>query len=173
MKVILIGYMGSGKSSVGKILAGKLEIPFTDLDEEIEEEAGMSIPEIFAGKGAVYFRRLERELVAKRLAGPGSFVMAAGGGTPCYGNTMELIRETPEAVSVYLKTTVPVLSQRLFPEKENRPLLAHLNSENELKEFIGIHLFERSGFYEQASLVVDASVNSPEEIAGTILRKLL
>ena len=85
MKIILVGYMGSGKSAVGEQLC-LLNCKFVDLDQAIAEETGSSISELFATKGEVYFRKIERKLVAKILSDSSNLVLATGGGTPCYGD---------------------------------------------------------------------------------------
>ena len=91
MKVVLLGYMGSGKSSVGALLASKLEISFFDLDAIIEEEEQLSVNEIFAKKGEIYFRKKEHSVLHSLLEKKESFVLSLGGGTPCYFNNHEVI----------------------------------------------------------------------------------
>ncbi len=172
MKIVLIGYMGSGKTSVGKVLAEELHIPFRDLDFEIEKTEAKSIAEIFQEKGEIYFRKLENRTVEFLLSEKDDFVLATGGGTPCYANSLSLMLDSPDTLTVYLKTSITNLSNRLFREKENRPLISHLKSEPEMKEFIGIHLFERSHFYNQAGLIIDTKEDSPNTIAKRILEEL-
>lgn len=172
MRIVLIGYMGSGKTSVGKILAEALNIPFRDLDLEIERREGASIPEVFANKGEIYFRKLENKTLKDVLSEPEAFVLATGGGTPCYANSLDVMINAEDTLTVYLKAPLTVLSNRLFVEKDERPLIAHLASKEELIEFIGIHLFERSHFYNQAGLIVDVSEDCPKTIAKRIIDKL-
>lgn len=172
MKIVLIGYMGSGKSSVGEKLALVMGIPFKDLDAEIEKQDGISIPKIFSEKGEIYFRKLENNVLKSLLATPDAFVLATGGGTPCYGDSMTYITSHEEVVSVYLKTPLDVLTTRLFSEKENRPLLAHLKTEENLNDFIRKHLFERAYFYNQAALIVENGEESINETVEKIILKL-
>ncbi len=161
MKIVLIGYMGSGKSTLGKALASRLSIPFLDLDYLIEEKTGMSIPEIFKSKGPIYFRKLESEVLLSLKDRNNSFVLSTGGGTPCYGNNIGVMKEiTPNVV--YIKLPVSALAKRLANTQEQRPIIADLNNE-ELVEFVGKHLFERLPFYEQAPIVIDTQDRSVEE----------
>lgn len=172
MKIVLIGYMGSGKSSVGRILSSKLNLTFKDLDDEIQKEEAMSIPEIFSKKGEIYFRKAESKVLKQLLSLNEDFVLATGGGTPCYANSLSEMLNAKETMTVYLKTPLPVLCDRLIAEKGKRPLLAHLNTKNEIMEFVGIHLFERSHYYNQAGLVVETGEDTPEKIADTIAQNL-
>ncbi|MDN3725320.1 shikimate kinase [Aequorivita sp. SDUM287046] len=155
MKIILIGYMGSGKSSVGRELAARLGVRFIDLDAEIEIQENVSISKIFSEKGEIFFRKLENFVLQRILQLDENYVLATGGGTPCYGNAMEIIIGQKDAISIYLKTSVDRLIARLVTEKDNRPLLAHLKNEAELNEFVRKHLFERSYFYNQAGIKVE------------------
>lgn len=172
IKIILIGYMGSGKTLVGKSLAIKLNLPFKDLDEEIEKVEGISIPDIFSQKGEIYFRKLENQVLKKLLLLDKGFVLATGGGTPCYADSLPAMLNTQNASTVYLKTPIHVLCDRLIKEKENRPLLAHLKTREEMLEFVGIHLFERSHFYNQAQIIVSTDESSAEEIASEIASEI-
>ncbi len=172
MKILLIGYMGSGKSSVGKILSELLEIHFKDMDTEIEKFEGRDIPSIFAKKGEVYFRKLENRVLKSLLDSKEDFVLATGGGTPCYSNSLPLILKAENTRTVFLKTDLSVLVDRLMPEKTDRPLLAHLETREALMEFVGIHLFERSHFYNQAQLIINTQNDPPKKIAKRILEKL-
>lgn len=172
MKIVLIGYMGSGKSSVGKKLAAVLGIPFKDMDDEIEKQEGISIPKIFLEKGEIYFRKVEIEVLKNILSKSEGFVLATGGGTPCYADSMNFLLKQKDLVSVYLKTPIDVLTTRLFSEKENRPLLAHLKTEDNLNDFIRKHLFERGYFYNQAALTVENRGESVNETVEKIILKL-
>lgn len=172
MKVILIGYMGSGKSSVGKILSKLLSIPFKDLDEEIQTAEGISISQIFSERGEVFFRKLENKTFKNLLSQNEGFVLSIGGGTPCYGDSLSAMLKAKDTLTVYLNTPLQVLCDRLWLDKTKRPLLAHLNTKEELLEFVGIHLFERSHFYNQAGLVIETGNDSPEQIARRIIERL-
>ena len=158
MKVVLIGYMGSGKSTIGKTLAKTLEYDFIDLDDYMIAKEKMTIPQIFGKKGELYFRKKEHQYLQELLELNRDVVIALGGGTPCYGSNMDLILDAEDTTSFYLKASIPALAERLFGEKKNRPLISHLDKMDDLKEYIGKHLFERGFYYSrsQFSIVVDA-----------------
>ena len=117
--LVLVGLMGCGKSSVGKRLAGKLQLPFVDADEEIEKVAAKSISEIFADHGEDYFRNGERKVIA-RLLSAGPQVLATGGGAFMTPETRERIKEN--GISIWLKAELPVLMRRV-QKRDTRPLL--------------------------------------------------
>lgn len=169
-KILILGYMGSGKSLIGKLVAQRLEIPFYDLDDLIEKRLEMSISEIFQQKGEIYFRKIEHQYFNELLDSNQTFVLSLGGGTPCYANN-HLQFSGENISSIYLNASIDTLSTRLFPERAKRPLIANLN-EDEFKEYIAKHLFDRSYFYNQASLRVLVNDNTPEEITDEILLKL-
>ncbi|PWK24523.1 shikimate kinase [Maribacter polysiphoniae] len=166
MKIVLVGYMGSGKSTIGRILANRLNIKFLDLDDHIEAKEGMGIPQLFESKGEIYFRKKENEHLKQILNGTDHFILSTGGGTPCYGNNMEAILEATPNV-FYLKVTIPGLIERLAPEKAHRPLIANI-PDGELPEFIGKHLFERSFFYSMAEHAIQTDGKSVEAIVAEI-----
>lgn len=166
-KVILLGYMGSGKSSVGSFLAEKMAINSYDLDKLIEEFQQKTISEIFNEKGEIYFRKVESQVLSDFLNHKTSFVLALGGGTPCYANNHELL-QGDDVISIYLKTSVDTLVKRLKKEKNHRPLIAHL-SDDELKDYINKHLFDRNFYYHQAGYVVPTDDKTPSQIADEIL----
>lgn len=148
--VFLIGFMGSGKTHWGKILAERLGAPFLDLDDFIEKNEGKTISEIFAGSGENGFRILERENLLRLAALPPA-VVATGGGTPCFFNNMRWMQE--HGTTIYLKTPPEMLFERLKNEREQRPLLKNL-SETELKNFIQKRLEEREPFYSRADFIL-------------------
>ena len=170
-KIVLLGYMGSGKSSVGKLLANDLSIPFIDLDDYIEDRLHMSIPDIFGKKGEIYFRKQEHLLLKEIMESEAGSVIALGGGTPVYSQNMDLILSYTQQV-FYLKVSIPVLAERLITEKDHRPLIRHLEDE-ELPEFIGKHLFERNPFYNQASHILEVGELDQEEIVQLIKQYLV
>ena len=162
----MLGYMGSGKSLLGKGLADRLGLPFGDLDTLIESEVGMAIPEIFEKKGELFFRKTEHALLKKVLDSGGPLVLSLGGGTPAYAGNMDLVtRATPH--SFYLQHSIPSLVQRLEKEREQRPLIAHLPPE-ELYDFIGKHLFDRIPFYTRATHTIACDGKEPEAILEEI-----
>lgn len=171
MLVVLLGYMGSGKSTVGKLLGERLNLPFTDLDEYIESEVGTAIPEIFREKGELFFRKKEHELLVDLLASGQPRVLSLGGGTPAYaGNMDRVLKATPN--SFYLQHTIPSLVGRLTSEKAQRPLIAHL-PDSELPEFIGKHLFDRGPYYLKAAHTLVSSDKTVEELVDEIEGKLV
>ena len=173
MKIILLGYMGSGKTGVGQLLSEKLKLPFLDLDSEISDSEKRSIPEIFGNSGEIYFRLKETEVLQQTLSSPAErFILSVGGGTPCYGKNLQLMKEAPGSVLVYLKTSLPELTRRLLQEKEQRPLISHLETEELLNDFIRKHLFERTYYYNQSDVVVETDGKTPEEVSDAIFERL-
>jgi shikimate kinase len=170
MKVVLVGYMGSGKSSVGKLLALQLGIPFYDLDAVIEDIEQLSISDLFEKKGELYFRKSENKILQQILHKDESFVLSLGGGTPCYYNNHELLLQDG-IVSFYLKATSAKLVERLQVEKESRPLVASLNKE-ELLDFVNKHLFDRSYYYHQVNHVVAIDEKSVDQLVDEIVQQL-
>ena len=170
MKIVLIGYMASGKSTIGKILAKELNLSFIDLDHYISDREQMSIPEIFTQKGEIYFRKIETKYLLEVLEKEQEFILSLGGGTPCYGNNMEIILNS-DAASVYLKASIPTITERIRTGKRKRPLVAHLSNE-ELPEFIGKHLFERQFYYLQSNHSIAVDGKQKYEIVDDLLKAL-
>lgn len=171
MKIILLGYMASGKSTIGRLISKEIKIPFIDLDAFIEEQEGKNIATIFKEEGEIYFRLKEHEYLKELLSKEDDFILSLGGGTPCYAKNMELILADKNSTSVYLKTNIKTLVDRLKKSKTKRPLVANLN-DNDLTEFVAKHLFERSFFYEKATVKINTS-NKPIKEIITELSKLL
>ena len=166
MKIVLLGYMASGKSTIGREISKKLDMKFIDLDDYISKREKSSISEIFKVKGEIYFRRIESFYLSEILNSKDSIILSLGGGTPCYSNNMELILNS-EASSIYIKASIITLVARLTSEKNKRPLVAELENDK-LTEFVAKHLFERRFFYEQASITVITEDKSIEEITTEI-----
>lgn len=169
MLISVLGYMGSGKSQVSKILSQKLHFTLVDLDEEIATREQKTVSQIFSEKREIYFRTKEKEVLQEILNLSSNCVLSLGGGTPAYFNNMDLI--CAQSVSVFLQTSVPVLKQRLLPEKKIRPLIAKIPDEK-LEEFIAKHLFERNQFYSKAALTVLTDHKTSDQIAEEIIRIL-
>ncbi|MBI3137538.1 MAG: shikimate kinase [Sphingobacteriales bacterium] len=165
MKVFFIGFMGSGKSHWGHLLSNKLGIRFFDLDEQITEQAGKSIPEIFAEEGEERFRLLEKEVLHIITESHDRFIMACGGGTPCYFNNIEYMNNA--GTTVWINTPAETLFSRLIKEKENRPLIRNL-SDDQLRGFISKKFSDRRIYYEQAELVVDEEPVHLDKLIETI-----
>ncbi len=168
MNIILLGYMGCGKSSIGRDLASKLEMECLDLDQYIEAREKKSINKIFEENGEIYFRKKENEYLKMVLETYTNTIISLGGGTPCFAGNLELIKSRKDAKSVYLKTSLQELVTRLFTEKHKRPLISHVNSQEDLKDFIRKHLFERSFYYNQAEYIISTDDKEVEEIATEI-----
>lgn len=154
--IVLVGMMGSGKSSVGRRLANRLDLPFVDADTEIEIAAGISIPEIFALHGEETFRSGERRVIARLLAAPRAFVLATGGGAYMNEKTRECIAE--RGISIWLKADPDVLMQRVR-KRPNRPLLQTSDPETALRALLA----QREPIYAHADITV-ISPDAPHEI---------
>ena len=171
MKIVILGYMGSGKSTVGRLLAREMGTNFIDLDQYIEEQLHTSIPELFRLKGEIFFRKTEHNYLKEILHQPKDAVISLGGGTPCYsGNMATILQHTPHVF--YLRMPIAVLLERLKKEKSDRPLISDIPDE-ELPAFIGKHLFERRNFYEMATHTIDAGKKPPEELVEEIKKQLV
>ena len=168
MKIFLIGFMGSGKSHWGKELSKKLMIPFFDLDEKIEEHTGRSIPQIFAEEGEEHFRLLEKEVLYLLTESHEAFVMATGGGTPCFYNNIDYLKKN--GIVVWLNCSVDCLFRRLVKEKDKRPLISAI-SDNELKSFIVKKFSNRKIFYQQADVIINKDELHLEELLGRIFHE--
>lgn len=169
-KIILVGYMAVGKSTIGKIMAQKMNFRHQDLDELIEKEENLTINEIFNQKGEIYFRKVEHLLFKSLVESNESLIISTGGGTPCYANN-HLMLNGNGIVSVYLSAPIALLFERLLKGKESRPLVAN-QSEEEIKEFIAKNLFERSYYYNQSKYKVEVIGKMPNEIADEIIALL-
>jgi shikimate kinase len=152
MKIFLIGFMGSGKTHWGHLLSQRLNILFFDLDEEVVKAEGKSINEIFADEGEEYFRLREKEVLYDIAETSSSFVMACGGGTPCYFNNIEYMNNA--GTVVWINTTINTIFQRLMGEKDSRPLIRELSDE-QLKGYIKKKFADRKIYYEQADVVME------------------
>ena len=172
MIVVLIGYMASGKSTLGRILAKKLSYEFIDLDDYIEKNEKSTISNIFKLKGEIHFRKLETHYLNELLNSKSNLVLSLGGGTPCYSNNMDLVLNAKNVKSFYLKTSIPTLIARLKNEKSKRPLVAHIKTDEMLVEFIGKHLFERSQFYNLANVTLATDKKSAKDIIEELVFEL-
>ena len=172
MIVVLIGYMASGKSSIGKKLAKKLNYNFADLDDLIEEKENLTVAEVFKTKGEVYFRKQEAIHLKEQMDKNTDLILAVGGGTPCYGTNMDDILKANNVKSIYLKGSLTTLVKKLIKKKSKRPLIAHIETEEAMAEFVGKHLFERAFFYNQAEIKVSIDNKTKDDIANDIVSTL-
>lgn len=154
IRIILIGYMGAGKTTVGKALAQELHLPFYDLDWYIEERYHRTIPQIFAERGEEGFRKLERQMLHE-VAEFEDIVLSSGGGTPCFFDNMDYMNA--QGQTVYLKASPEVLYQHLKMGKTERPLLKDKTAE-EMMDYIRASLQQREPFYEQARHTLDVNL---------------
>lgn len=169
-KIVLLGYMGCGKSTIAQNLSKITQIPFLDLDVCIEKKANLSIKEIFEQFGEINFRKLEHEMFLELLQSPENSIIGLGGGTPCYANN-HLLLQRDDLDSIYLKASIETLYNRLVYNKSKRPLIANMEEE-EMREFIAKHLFDRSFYYNHAQHKVVVDNRTVEETVQDILAVL-
>ena len=169
-KVILIGYMAVGKTTIAQLLSEKMGVKYVDLDKLIEKKTNLTISELFNLKGEIYFRKIEHQIFEEIMKNDENLIVSTGGGTPCYADN-HLFLNYENSQSVYLKASMPVILEKLKSEKVTRPLVAN-QSEEELKEFVAKHLFERSYFYNQANFKIDIDNKNPEVIVDEIIQLL-
>ena len=170
MKLFLIGYMGWGKSSLGKKLAKRADYEFVDMDSIIEQREGAPIADIFHYAGEEYFRKTERAVIEELGEVDGNYVISTGGGVPAWEDNME--RMNTIGSTVYLRRTAQQIASRLSPHgRQKRPKLRGLNDE-ELVEFMTKNMAEREPFYSKATHVIECASYSDEEIIEIILSKL-
>jgi len=150
-RIILIGYMGAGKTTLGKSLARHLGLEFIDLDWYIENRFHQSVSQLFATRGEEGFRKIEQNMLHE-VAEFEDVVISAGGGTPCFFDNMEYMNQ--QGLTVYLKATPEILRTHLRMGKQKRPLIAQKNDE-ELDIFIRESLDKREPYYNQAHLIFD------------------
>lgn len=166
-RIYITGFMGSGKSTYGKELATELGYDFLDLDEAITKKSGLSITQIFEKQGEENFRKLESEAL-KETEKLKNFVIATGGGTPCFNNQMQWMNE--HGKTIYLKMFDGDLYARLLEEQEERPLIKG-KSEEELQNFVYKTLRERAVFYHQAEILIDPLRFAAKDLAAILQGK--
>ncbi len=164
MIIFLIGFMGSGKTTLGKRLARKLGYEFVDMDYYIENKEGMKVSEIFEAKGESYFRELERSFL-ESLETDRELVIGTGGGAPCHGHNMDIMNT--KGVTVYLKMSPVSLASRLGKARNIRPLIAGLE-EWQLRDFIEDKLREREIFYNKARCIIKGENVKPHHVISLV-----
>jgi shikimate kinase len=153
MNIFLIGFMGSGKTTLGKKIASRLGYSFVDMDKAIEQEQGKSIPELFESLGEEKFRKIEADWLKKFQAG--NTVVATGGGAPCHHTNLEIMKA--KGTTVYLRSSPGNLAKRLFDSPASRPLINHVKHDlTGLTAFVTSKLAEREPFYNQSDVVFDS-----------------
>ena len=172
MIIVLIGYMASGKTSIGKKLAEKLNYNFIDLDDLIEDKENMSVTDVFKEKGEIYFRKQESYYLNRLLESENNTILSVGGGTPCYSGNIDVILSAENVRSIYLKASLTTLVNKLMTKKATRPLIAHIETTEEMIEFIGKHLFERIQFYNKAEIQVSIDNKTKDDIVEDIILEL-
>ncbi|MFN4930248.1 MAG: shikimate kinase [Bacteroidota bacterium] len=163
--VYLTGFMGSGKTTVGKKLAAQLNYTFIDLDSYIEKQEGRSISELFNEHGENYFREVEHQCL-QTLLKLEKLVVACGGGTPCFYDAMQQMNE--HGITVYLQMNVLAIFNRLKQGRMQRPLIAG-KSDEALRQYIDEKLKEREPLYLQAQIVVPAIDLNISELKNKII----
>ncbi|MBS3769453.1 MAG: shikimate kinase [Bacteroidales bacterium] len=151
MRIFLIGFMGSGKTTAGKQLASRLSYRYFDLDEFIEQQEQDSIRKIFEKKGEPYFRKKESKYL-RDISHYEDCVISTGGGAPCFFDNMDYMNNT--GITVYLKMKPEQLVSRLKDGREERPLIKN-KDDQELLQFIRDKLSERETYYSKAHMIVD------------------
>jgi shikimate kinase len=162
VKIFLVGYMGSGKSTLGKKISLKAKIPFYDLDQEVEKASGLTVTAFFEKFGETRFREEETKILKELIDRENDLVMATGGGTPCFHGNMELMNKY--GVTIYLELPLPMLVQRLEKNTEKRPLLKG----KDMNAFIEEHIKQRYDYYEKAKITVDARWIKQENIKSLL-----
>lgn len=166
MLVFLVGFMGSGKTTIGLEIAKALDIDFFDMDELIQDQQAMTISEIFRNYGQDYFRALERDMIRDfGQSFDGDVVIATGGGAPCFFDNIEQMNQI--GTTVYLNLQPATLLERLEGEADGRPLIAGKTSE-EMLDLINKMHEQRAPYYEKSSYVVDGN-RTPDTIVEHIL----
>lgn len=172
IRIILVGYMGAGKTTIGKVLAKELGLSFFDIDWFIENRFCRTVSQLFAERGEEGFRKIEREMLHE-IAEFEDVVISAGGGTPCFFDNMDYMNR--QGRTVYLKAAPEVLYSHLQAGRRKRPLLAG-KSDEEMKAYIVRSLAEREPFYSQAQCTFETDLlESRQQIEEAVgrLRKLL
>lgn len=166
MKIYLIGYMGSGKSTLGISLAEALCISWLDLDAEIETRYKISITDFFSKYGETAFREVEHKVLNEFASTP-DMVISTGGGVPCFHNNMELMNQT--GLTIYLEATPALILTRIGPYAWKRPLFQQMDG-TDILEKITAHLKSREKFYRQSQVTIDATNPDIEELKNLILK---
>lgn len=164
MRIYLIGYMGSGKSTLGRRLSSKMGVQFVDMDHYIEERNYKTIPQIFSEEGEASFREKERKAL-RELSEFTDIIIATGGGAPCFFDNMDLMNQTGK--TIFLNIDPKILAERLIMSKTERPLIKG-KSKEELVAYIDETLKKRIFFYNQAQFQVTETDMELDEFLAMI-----
>ena len=163
MRIFLWGMMGSGKTFFLNLLAkNAVRLKLFDLDQIIENSANKTIAELFSDNGEEFFRSIEHQTLKKLIDSDDDFVLATGGGTPCFYDNAQLMKNN--GLTIYFKSKPKTLAQRLWPEKHNRPLIRNFNTISDLEQYLTKLLQQREKFYLQAHIIWDTQRNPNELI---------
>lgn len=168
-KIFIVGMPASGKTTLAKLLAQKMGLDFFDLDELIERQTQNSIRNIFKEKGENYFRELESSKLKLWIAENNNFVLACGGGTPCFLNNMKLMNEN--GITIFLECAPEEIYERIKNSNEQRPLLLYTNDAGLLLSIEKLNVL-RKKFYTRAQIKIDVQHKLPEQIATEISDQL-
>lgn len=165
--IFLIGFMGSGKTTLGRKLANHLSCEFIDLDHKLEQQAELSIAEYFSIFGEDAFRKMESQVLKKTIY-PANAVVSTGGGLPCFFDHMDWMNE--HGKTIYIKLSPKTLADRLESGKAERPLLRDKHGE-ELIAFIAEKLSDREAFYLQANIIADGISLTAEKVQNILAKQ--
>jgi shikimate kinase len=165
MKIFLIGFMGCGKTHWGKLLSEKLNMPLFDLDEKIVEHENRSVNQIFEQEGEEYFRLVEKDILHLLSESHETFVMATGGGTPCFYNNIDYLKK--QGITVWINCSTDCVYQRLLKEKEERPLVSKVPAA-ELKSYVTKKYSSRKIYYQQATVILPEENLSMERLVNEV-----
>jgi len=168
MKIFLIGFMGSGKSTIGKLLASKIHYRFVDTDHKVEKFMDNDIPSIFNIDGEKAFRLAENKILLELINETGNTVISTGGGMPCFNGHMEMMNT--KGITIYLKRTAEDLFNFLQTEHQNRPLLSGMA---DLKTTINSLVLIRELYYNQAKHIVEIDPDESDIMVAERIEKLI
>ncbi|MEJ7560232.1 MAG: shikimate kinase [Pedobacter sp.] len=166
MRIFLIGFMGCGKTTLGRKLAQKMNYSFKDLDHELEAAAGMSVSDYFSANGEEAFRLLEKETLQNRDF-PTNCVISTGGGTPCFFDNMEFMNRS--GITIYLDMPPAALAKRLEHSKHKRPLIAN-KDEEQIVAFIKEKIEERNAYYKRSFLTVNGINITADQVRNELFQ---
>lgn len=169
MRIYLIGYMGAGKTSIGRELADRLNLEFVDIDLFIEKRYKKSINKIFSEYGEDYFRKIEHNIL-KEISFFENIIVSTGGGTACFYDNIDIMNNN--GITIYLSTSPEILSKRLYSCKDRRPLIKDKNK-HELITFIKNNLAQRISHYNKAHIIFDTDKISRKEDINFFLSDLI